>query len=131
LRTSLLVVVVEDEPLILEMVREALEEAGFEVLSAASSRSAQEKIEAAGEIVGLITDVRLGQGPDGWELARAVRSSRPNLPVVYMTGDSAGEWSAQGVPRSLIVQKPFAVGQIVAALTGLLNELDSNPACSA
>ena len=128
MRTSLLVVVVEDEPLILEMVREALEEAGFEVLSATSSGSAEEKIEAADEIVGLITDVRLGRGPDGWELARAVRSSRPNLPVVYMTGDSAGEWSAQGVPRSLIVQKPFAVGQVVAALTGLLNELDSNPA---
>jgi len=128
LRTSLLVVVVEDEPLILEMVREALEEAGFEVLSATSSGSAEEKIEAADEIVGLITDVRLGRGPDGWELARAVRSSRPNLPVVYMTGDSAGEWLAQGVPRSLIVQKPFAVGQVVAALTGLLNELDSNPA---
>jgi len=124
----LLVVVVEDEPLILEMVREALEEAGFEVLSATSSGSAEEKIEAADEIVGLITDVRLGRGPDGWELARTVRSSRPNLPVVYMTGDSAGEWSAQGVPRSLIVQKPFAVGQVVAALTGLLNELDSNPA---
>ena len=128
MRTSLLVVVVEDEPLILEMVREALEEAGFEVLSATSSRSAEEKIEAADEIVGLVTDVRLGPGPDGWELARTVRSSRPNLPVVYMTGDSAGEWSAQGVPRSLIVQKPFAVGQVVAALTGLLNELDSNPA---
>ena len=48
-----------------------------------------------------------------------------------MTGDSAGEWSAHGVPRSLIVQKPFAVGQVVAALTGLLNELDSTPAGSA
>jgi len=131
LRTSLLVVVVEDEPLILEMVQEALEEAGFEVLSATSSRSAEEKIGAADEIVGLITDVRLGRGPDGWELARAVRTARPGLPVVYMTGDSAGEWSAHGVPRSLIVQKPFAVGQVVAALTGLLNELDSTPAGSA
>ena len=131
MRTSLLVVVVEDEPLILEMVQEALEEAGFEVLSATSSRSAEEKIEAADEIVGLITDVRLGRGPDGWELARAVRTARPGLPVVYMTGDSAGEWSAHGVPRSLIVQKPFAVGQVVAALTGLLNELDSTPAGSA
>jgi len=127
----LLVVVVEDEPLILEMVQEALEEAGFEVLSATSSRSAEEKIGAADEIVGLITDVRLGRGPDGWELARAVRTARPGLPVVYMTGDSAGEWSAHGVPRSLIVQKPFAVGQVVAALTGLLNELDSTPAGSA
>lgn len=131
MRTSLLVVVVEDEPLILEMVQEALEEAGFEVLSATSSRSAEEKIGAADEIVGLITDVRLGRGPDGWELARAVRTARPGLPVVYMTGDSAGEWSAHGVPRSLIVQKPFAVGQVVAALTGLLNELDSTPAGSA
>jgi len=131
LRTSLLVAVVEDEPLILEMVREALEDAGFEVLSAASSIAAEEQIAAAGEIIGLITDVRLGRGPDGWELARTVRSSRPNLPVVYMTADSAGEWTAQGVPRSLIVQKPFAVGQVVAALTGLLNEVDSSPAVSA
>lgn len=80
------------------------------------------------DLAGLVTDIRLGVGPSGWDLARQARRSRPDLPIIYMTGDSGADWPAEGVPRSLVVQKPFASGQIVTALSNLLIQTDTDAA---
>lgn len=47
------------------------------------------------------------------------------MPVVYISGDSAHEWPVKGVPKSVMVPKPFAVAQIITAVPILLNETDS------
>jgi DNA-binding response OmpR family regulator len=123
------VLLVEDEALILEIVQEALEQAGFDVRSAPSGFVALEHLsEGVAELAGLVTDIRLGEGPNGWDLARHARRGRPDLPVIYMTADSAGDWPVEGVPRSQVVQKPFAVGQIVTALSAMLTEADTEAA---
>ena len=48
------------------------------------------------------------------------------MPVVYMSGDSSPEWSAKGVPTSLMVAKPFAPAQIITAVSTLLNAADTH-----
>jgi len=126
------VLVVEDELLILETVQEALEEAGFSVHAVPSGFAALDFMsEGVAELAGLVTDIRLGEGPSGWDLARHARQQRPDLPVIYMTGDSAADWSAQGVPRSQIVQKPFAIGQVLTALSMMLTQADTDAASQA
>lgn len=120
---------VEDEILILEIVQDALEQAGFRVRAVPSSFAALEFMsEGVEELAGLVTDIRLGVGPTGWDLARHARRTRPDLPVIYMTGDSAADWPVEGVPRSQVVQKPFAVGQIVTALSAMMTEADTDAA---
>ena len=54
---------------------------------------------------------------------KSTRSSRDT--AAYMTADSAGLWPVEGVPRSLVVQEPFAVGQIVTALSTLMTDADT------
>jgi hypothetical protein len=44
-----------------------------------------------------------------------------------MTGDSAGGWSADGVPNSLLLQKPFATAQLTTAISTLLNSAEVSP----
>jgi CheY-like chemotaxis protein len=61
----------------------------------------------------------------GWEVARQIREIAPNCPVVYMTGANADEWASQGVPDSILLQKPFAPAQIVTAVSQLLNSAPS------
>lgn len=39
-----------------------------------------------------------------------------------MTGESANDWSANGVPRSTMITKPFATVQVGVALSNLLNQ---------
>jgi hypothetical protein len=53
---------------------------------------------------------------------RRVCHLNPPLPVLYVSGDSGAEWSANGVPNSLRLQKPSAIAQLVAAVTTLLNQ---------
>jgi DNA-binding response OmpR family regulator len=120
------VLLVEDEVLILEIVQDALEQAGFRVHAVPSSVAALELMsEGVVELAGLVTDIRLGEGPNGWDLARHARRNQPDLLVIYMTADSAGEWSVEGVPRSIVVQKPFAVAQVVTALSTLMTDADT------
>ncbi|WP_262408401.1 response regulator [Sphingomonas sp. JC676] len=117
-----MLLLVEDEPLVAEVAQAALTEGGYEVQWAASGAEAMAMlVERADAVVGLVTDIRLGSGIDGWEIARTAREMKAEIAVVYMTGDSAADWAAMGVPKSTLIQKPFAVAQIVTAISALLN----------
>ena len=122
-QSPLVVFVVEDEVLIQELLIEPLEDAGYQVLAASSGGEAMKLLEAqeAESIRALITDVNLGSSsPSGWEVARRAREGHPDIPVVYITGDSAHDWSSQGVPNSLLITKPFAPAQIITAVSQLI-----------
>jgi DNA-binding response OmpR family regulator len=113
---------VDDELLIVHMLEDALKEAGYKVLTAGTGNEAVTALGGENGLAGLITDIRLGAGPDGWDIARHARELKPGFPIVYMTGDSSHDWSARGVPNSVIVSKPFAPAQIVTAISGLIND---------
>jgi DNA-binding response OmpR family regulator len=118
---------VEDEPLIALSAHDALEAGGFEPISVDDGTKALDVLTSqSGDLAGLITDVRLGSGPNGWDVARRARELKPNLPVVYTTGDSAHEWTALGVPKSVMIQKPYALAQLVTAISTLRTEDDTN-----
>lgn len=124
-----IVLVLEDEPLIGLTVEDALNEAGYEVRLSAQAVEALRELEASAEMLSaLVTDIRLPGGGDGWQVARRARELNPVLPVVYMSGDSALRHSSQGVPHSIMVQKPFATAQIVTAVSTLINKAPPTPA---
>lgn len=115
----------EDEELIAEVMRVALEDGGYSVLLADTGDAAIAALDGrVAELSGLITDIRLPSGPDGWAIARHARELRPDIPVVYMTGDSAADWAAKGVPNSVVLQKPSAPAQLVTAISTLLIQHD-------
>ena len=121
--SAIKVLLLEDEPLVAMFVEEALNHAGFEVVLARDPGEAEAAIRDSIETVNaLVTDIRLGNGPSGWELARAARERCPGLPIVFISGDSAIDHSAQGVPDSVMIQKPFVEAQLITALASLLND---------
>lgn len=123
--SSILVLFAEDEPLIQMNTEEALKSGGFSVVLAENGAEAMRLLdESIADIGGLITDVRMGTGRNGWEVARHARSLNPELPVIYTTADSAAEWAAEGVPKSVVVQKPYAEAQVITAISELMNTRD-------
>ncbi|MFG3598260.1 response regulator [Bradyrhizobium sp. RDI18] len=117
-----LILVIEDEYPVQGIVEDALTEGGFEtdILSSAEEaltlfKSGRKNYKA------LVTDVSLKGSLSGWEVARQIREKVPALPVIYMTGAAADEWTSQGVPNSILLQKPFAPAQLVTAVSILLN----------
>lgn len=123
-----LLLLVEDEPSITELLKDALEEGGFEVRTAITGDQAMALLdECAGKLSGLITDVDLKTEITGWDIARHARESRPDLPIVYTSGGFAADWPINGVPNSLLVPKPFAPAQVITAISTLITEATSHP----
>jgi DNA-binding response OmpR family regulator len=120
---AVLVLLVEDEALLQLSLSEALKEGGYAVEMAHNGEDATRKLEAPDAHYGaLVTDVNLGGNVNGWDVAHKARELFPMLPVGYMTGAAASDWGANGVPSSVLVQKPFAPAQVVTAVSQLLNQ---------
>jgi CheY-like chemotaxis protein len=122
---------VEDESLLVLVAQEALEAGGYSLIVAADGATALNILDKDfARFAGLLTDVRLGSGTNGWEVARHARKLQANLPIVYMTGDSAGDWPIEGVPNSVLVHKPYAPAQLVTAISTLMIATDTSQASS-
>ncbi len=120
--------IVEDEAIVLDLLRDALADAGFQIVSAANGERGMAMLDDSDIVLaGLITDIRLGGEVSGWDVARHAREAVPSFPIVYMTADSAADWAANGVPNSILVQKPFAMAQVVTAISTLLNANATQP----
>jgi CheY-like chemotaxis protein len=117
-----LLLLVDDEPLLIEILEASLTEVGYDVLIASAGYRAIEQLEAdANRFKGVLTDVRLGTGPSGWDIAHRARELVPTMPIIYISGDSGYDWSAKGVPHSIMLGKPFAMAQITTAIAQLIN----------
>lgn len=120
--TAPLLLYVEDEILIQDMLVSALEKAGFRLLVADNGTQAMAILaEKASLLHGMITDVNLGDGPEGWDVAQRARELVQTLPVIYVSAASDHIWSSRGVPNSIMIAKPFVAAQVVVAISSLLN----------
>lgn len=117
--------IVDDEPLILMTLVDAFEEAGFSILASSSGANAITHL-ATRNFAIVVTDIRLGAGPSGWDVARMARQCDPGVVVIYMTGDSGTDWVSEGVPSSVIVQKPFALTRMLTVVANLLHTVVSS-----
>lgn len=116
-----LVLLVDDEVLIHDLIAEALGEAGYQVTAADDGASALERVEGSVALRGLITDINLGRGPTGWDVAKRARQLHPQIAIVYVSGGNPQDWVSEGVPNSIMITKPFAPAQVVTAISSLIN----------
>jgi DNA-binding response OmpR family regulator len=107
------VLLVENDELLGVLFELALCEAGYAVVRARDGAEAMAVLSAAPPISVLVTDIGLGDGPDGWQVARRARARSPEMPVIYMTGGRADEWLPQHVPLGVLLLKPFPIDQLV------------------
>ena len=120
--TKPLILVIEDEYPIQGMVEDALTEGGFDTDILSSAEEALTLFKGGTKSYrALVTDVNLKGRLSGWEVARQIREKDPDLPIVYMTGAVADQWASQGVPNSILLEKPFAPAQLVTAVSQLIN----------
>jgi two-component system, cell cycle response regulator CpdR len=112
---SRLVLVVDDEPLVLDITVSMLEDLGCEVIAAASGKDALSKLSMHGRIEVLITVINM-PGMDGFELAERAKGMREGLKVILLSGR---ENNGSGFP---FIPKPFLTQDLkrtMARHTGL------------
>jgi len=122
---SITILLVEDEPTILEMCESMLRMFGYTVISAEFPQEALKlSLEHKGEIDLLITDVIMPE-MNGRELAKKVISYHPGIKCLFMSGYTAEIIAHQGVidEEMNFIQKPFTMktlGEKVKTVMGLV-----------
>jgi PAS domain S-box-containing protein len=116
------ILLVEDEPMILELSKALLEELGYTVLTARLPGEAIHLAEGhAGQIHLLMTDVVMPE-MNGRDLAKRLLSLYPNLRSLFMSGYTANVIAQRGVLEEGIhfMQKPFSMNDLAAKVRGAL-----------
>ena len=114
------VLVVDDEPNILELLSAALRLSGFEVHSAETGRKALTLAEQIQPDI-VVLDVMLPDC-DGFALARALRANNERIPVLFLTARDAVEDRIAGLTAGGddYVTKPFSLEELILRLRAIL-----------
>lgn len=117
-----IVLVVDDEAPVRQLAARVLRRHGYTVLEAEDAPSALERVEAAGPIGLLLTDVVL-PGMKGDELARTLREKDPALAVVFMSGYEEDELTGMGIGSvgAAYLTKPFTADVLMLMVEGTLD----------
>ena len=116
------ILVVEDQPLVRQLIRRSLEQDGFDISEAASPVEALEKVEAAIDddkpFDLLVTDYIMPV-MNGGELARQVLKRQPGIPILYLTGYTDGSVTIDAERQHLLF-KPFTPRELRSKVKELL-----------
>ena len=97
-------------------VQAALQDAGYTTALASNGVVALKLLASEETFDALVTDIRLPGLITGWDIAIAARERYPEVPVVYVSGDSAADWTHKGVPGSRMFSNPVPEETIVKAV---------------
>src|SRR5512142_739779 len=122
------VLVVDDEPKIVQLARDYLEHAGFQVTSASDGKEALAAFRTRAPAL-IVLDLGLPL-VDGLDVARAIRKTA-NTPIVMLTGrgDESDRVAGLELGADDYVTKPFSPKELVARVRAVLRraELASSP----
>ncbi len=115
------VLVVEDEPVVRDLIVEVLNELGYRVLQAGDGPSGLAVLRSPERIDLLVTDVGL-PGLNGRHLADAARVTRPELKVLFITGyaETAAVTSGFLDCGMAMLTKPFSTDALTARIRGMI-----------
>ena len=103
------VLAVDDDPQVLELIAEMLEEIGCDVVTARTGMEALEKIGAQHFDI-LITDINM-PGLGGYEVAERANRLRPDLHIILLSGKEA---DGRGLP---LLRKPFLQSDLARVMS--------------
>jgi CheY-like chemotaxis protein len=110
------ILLVDDDPAVLELTGELLDVAGYRVTAENTALHALERIAAGERFAAVVTDHSM-PGMSGEELALRLRLLAPQTPCLLVTGHGETVNVAYGIR---VMTKPFRAAQLAAVLRELL-----------
>ena len=123
------ILVVDDDPNLLRMLRRGLVLAGYDVQAVEDGESAMRVIRDERPDL-LVLDVMLPEPLDGLEVARRVRAAGVDVPILMLTarGQVADKLAGFASGADDYLPKPFAFEELLARVGALLRRRGSQPA---
>ena len=128
------ILIVDDEPIVVDVVGRYLRRDGFAVTSASTGSEALDAaLDATNPPHAIVLDVML-PGLDGFEVCRRLRERNVTVPIILLTarGEEADRIGGLGIGADDYVVKPFSPGELIARVKAQLRrvKLDTQPAVS-
>jgi two-component system cell cycle sensor histidine kinase/response regulator CckA len=116
------VLLIEDDPKVLELLQQTLRSGGLEVLSAASAEEGLGLIGGSARRLDLLVADVVMPGIGGAGLARWLLSERPELPVIFVSGFAGQELDGLDLTprRRALLYKPFTGRQLLELVAAML-----------
>jgi CheY-like chemotaxis protein len=106
------VLIVEDQVLVRMTAHDLLSDAGFHVIEAANGEEALRVLEARPDLAVVISDIEIGGGIDGLELAKRIEEGWPGIGVILVSGRMIP--AAHELPKgSVFLAKPYPLSRLV------------------
>jgi CheY-like chemotaxis protein len=116
------VLVAEDDDSVRRMIRSVLERHGYRVLEAANAMEGHRLLEQHPGNVGVLVMDLLTQRLDDGRFADVALARRPDLRVIYLSGDPEEAPLTTGTPgKAVFLQKPFTASRLMHAVRDALD----------
>lgn len=115
------IVIVDDDVPVLETLTDKFEHEGFVVFAASSFPEALAVFKGQPRVDLLVTDYNIAPGATGIHLALEVRKTRPDLPVLIVTGNPHAVMDDTPLGQSCVVGKGTPLSSVIKAAYHLLN----------
>jgi len=120
------VLLVEDEPLLRDLIAKSIEAQGFLVTTAANATDAKRAVKTV-DPDAMVVDIELGPGPTGLDLAEVIAKQRPDIGIVFLTnlpdprfgGDGKAVTKNQAYIRKGAIE---STGELLEALEAVLRD---------
>ena len=106
------ILILDDEPIVGDRLKPALEKCGYEVETETDSQAAIDQLARARYDV-LITDLKMS-GPSGLDVLRFVKEQAPSTRVIVITGYATAEQAKESIKGGAVdfIAKPFRISQL-------------------
>jgi len=123
------ILIVEDEPVLRELIREVLQEYDYHVIEAGSGVEALRVWdEFDGKVDLLLTDMVMPEGMNGRELAAQLKKRKPGLKVIYSSGYSPEATGKDfGHSDTVFLSKPYLPPQLARTVRQCLDDQHRKP----
>jgi DNA-binding NtrC family response regulator len=124
------VVLLDDEPIVCERLKPALEKLGFYVEAYTESQQVIDRL-AQQKFHVLVTDLKM-QKPDGIDVLNFVKQQSPSTKVIIITGFATKDTAAEAMESGAVdfIAKPFKIShllELIAEITGVSEEGSGEP----
>ncbi len=116
-----MILVVDDESAVVEVQRDVLQALGYRVLTAANGEDGLAVFMAHQHEVALVLSDMIMSEMNGLQMARAIRSSRSDIPFVFATGYDKELLESEAVQENdIILSKPLSIAELSRAIQSLI-----------